>query len=99
MVRDANCGAVVSGMSLNPGEGMDVYKPVLRGRNAMECHKESVEALENNALLYRTVARVAGKCLQRRASTSDVQRVAANGENDVSQCLSYYYGDCSRGLN
>ncbi|GFS94484.1 hypothetical protein TNCV_2014971 [Trichonephila clavipes] len=30
---------------------------VLRGRNAMECHSEFVEALRNNALPYRTVAR------------------------------------------
>ncbi|GFU18455.1 hypothetical protein TNCV_3407481 [Trichonephila clavipes] len=30
---------------------------VLRGRNAMECHSELVEALENNAPPYRTVAR------------------------------------------
>ncbi|GFX71354.1 uncharacterized protein TNCV_2453651 [Trichonephila clavipes] len=30
---------------------------VLRGRNAIECHSELVEALGNNALPYRTVAR------------------------------------------
>ncbi|GFW42446.1 hypothetical protein TNCV_240431 [Trichonephila clavipes] len=30
---------------------------VLRGKNAMEYHNELVEALGNNALLYRTVAR------------------------------------------
>ncbi|GFU18500.1 hypothetical protein TNCV_3787581 [Trichonephila clavipes] len=30
---------------------------VLRGRNAMECLSELVEALENNAPPYRTVAR------------------------------------------
>ncbi|GFY06073.1 hypothetical protein TNCV_3107521 [Trichonephila clavipes] len=29
----------------------------LRGRNVMECHSESVEALGNNALPYRTLAR------------------------------------------
>ncbi|GFT99606.1 HTH_48 domain-containing protein [Trichonephila clavipes] len=33
---------------------------VLRGRNAMECHSELVEALGNNALPYRTVARWVG---------------------------------------
>ncbi|GFY06772.1 hypothetical protein TNCV_2203051 [Trichonephila clavipes] len=30
---------------------------VLRERNAIECHSELVEALGNNALSYRTVAR------------------------------------------
>ncbi|GFW57640.1 uncharacterized protein TNCV_2925591 [Trichonephila clavipes] len=30
---------------------------VLRGRNAMECHSELVEALGNDALPYRTIAR------------------------------------------
>ncbi|GFX05528.1 hypothetical protein TNCV_3434321 [Trichonephila clavipes] len=30
---------------------------VLRGKNAMEYHSELVEALGNNALSYRTVAR------------------------------------------
>ncbi|PRD22236.1 UNVERIFIED_CONTAM: hypothetical protein NCL1_49611 [Trichonephila clavipes] len=33
---------------------------VLRGRNAIECHSELVEALGNNALPYRTVARWVG---------------------------------------
>ncbi|GFX82009.1 histone-lysine N-methyltransferase SETMAR [Trichonephila clavipes] len=31
---------------------------ILRGRNAMECHSELVKALGNNALSYRTVARI-----------------------------------------
>ena len=44
---------------------------VLRGRNAMECHSELVEALGNNALPYRTVARWVGKFQQGRVSTSD----------------------------
>lgn len=47
---------------------------VLRGRNAMECHSELVEALGNNALPYRTVARWVGKFQQGRVSTSDEQR-------------------------
>ncbi|GFV62410.1 HTH_48 domain-containing protein [Trichonephila clavipes] len=47
---------------------------VLGGRNAMECHSELVEALGNNALPYRTVARWVGKFQQGRVSTSDVQR-------------------------
>ncbi|GFW08616.1 uncharacterized protein TNCV_2776371 [Trichonephila clavipes] len=37
---------------------------VLRERNAMECHSELVEALGNNALLYRSVARWIGKFQQ-----------------------------------
>ncbi|GFT86423.1 uncharacterized protein TNCV_3259251 [Trichonephila clavipes] len=47
---------------------------VLRERNAMECHSELVEALGNNALPYRTVARCIGKFQQGRVSTSDEQR-------------------------
>ncbi|GFU01785.1 uncharacterized protein TNCV_1522961 [Trichonephila clavipes] len=44
---------------------------VLRGKNAMECHSELVEALGNNALPYRTVARWIGKLQQGCVSTSD----------------------------
>ncbi|GFR33813.1 uncharacterized protein TNCT_299331 [Trichonephila clavata] len=40
----------------------------------MECHCEFVEALGNNALLYRTVARWVGKFRQGRVSTSDEHR-------------------------
>ncbi|GFY15930.1 uncharacterized protein TNCV_1285751 [Trichonephila clavipes] len=40
----------------------------------MECHRELVEALGNNALPYRTVARRIGKFQQGRVSTSDEQR-------------------------
>ncbi|PRD29735.1 UNVERIFIED_CONTAM: hypothetical protein NCL1_28519 [Trichonephila clavipes] len=40
----------------------------------MKCHSELVEALENNALPYRTVARWLGKFQQGRVSTSDEQR-------------------------
>ncbi|GFX99804.1 HTH_48 domain-containing protein [Trichonephila clavipes] len=47
---------------------------VLRERNAMECHSELVEALGNNALPYRTVARWIEKFQQGRVSTSDEQR-------------------------
>ncbi|GFW68638.1 HTH_48 domain-containing protein [Trichonephila clavipes] len=47
---------------------------VLRERNEMECHSELVEALGNNALLYRTVARWIGKFQQGCVSTSDEQR-------------------------
>ncbi|GFW60087.1 CCHC-type domain-containing protein [Trichonephila clavipes] len=39
---------------------------VLRGRNAMKCHSELVEALGNNILPYRTVARWVGKFQQGR---------------------------------
>ncbi|GFX12993.1 uncharacterized protein TNCV_3659891 [Trichonephila clavipes] len=39
----------------------------------MKCHSELVEALRNNALPYRTVARWIGEFQQRRVSTSDEQ--------------------------
>ncbi|GFW85481.1 HTH_48 domain-containing protein [Trichonephila clavipes] len=48
---------------------------VLRGKNAVECHSELVEAIRNNALPYRTVARWIGKFQQGRVSTSDEQRL------------------------
>ncbi|GFQ86849.1 HTH_48 domain-containing protein [Trichonephila clavata] len=54
---------------------------VLRRRNEMECHSEFVEALGNNALPYRTVARWVGKFQQGRVSTSDEQR-----SDDQSVC-------------
>ncbi|GFV46134.1 HTH_48 domain-containing protein [Trichonephila clavipes] len=66
---------------------------VLRGRNGMECHSELVEALGNNALSYRTVARWIGKFQQGRVSTCDEQRSgrfphgAANAEADGIQSL------------
>ncbi|PRD25756.1 UNVERIFIED_CONTAM: hypothetical protein NCL1_39999 [Trichonephila clavipes] len=47
---------------------------VLRGRNAMECHSELVEAFGNNALPYHTVARWVGNFQLGRVSTSDEQR-------------------------
>ncbi|GFX45065.1 uncharacterized protein TNCV_3431131 [Trichonephila clavipes] len=47
---------------------------VLRERNEMECHSELVEALGNDALPYRTVARWIGKFQQGCVSTSDEQR-------------------------
>ncbi|PRD25964.1 UNVERIFIED_CONTAM: hypothetical protein NCL1_39412 [Trichonephila clavipes] len=47
---------------------------VLRERNAIECHSELVEALGNNVLQYRTVARWIAKFQQERVSTSDEQR-------------------------
>ncbi|GFR17286.1 HTH_48 domain-containing protein [Trichonephila clavata] len=46
---------------------------VLRGRNEMECHSEFGEALGNNALLYRPVARWVGKFQQERVSNRDEQ--------------------------
>ncbi|GFX65337.1 hypothetical protein TNCV_3168841 [Trichonephila clavipes] len=46
---------------------------VLRGRNAMECHSELEEALGNNVLPYRIVARWAGN-----VSTTDDQRGVMN---------------------
>ncbi|GFU80478.1 uncharacterized protein TNCV_3839981 [Trichonephila clavipes] len=47
---------------------------ILCERNAMACHSELVEALGNNALPYRTVARCIGKIQQGRVPTSDEQR-------------------------
>ncbi|GFX19727.1 uncharacterized protein TNCV_2076341 [Trichonephila clavipes] len=41
----------------------------------MECHSELLEALGNNALPYRIVARWVGKFQQGRVSTSDEQRL------------------------
>ncbi|PRD36589.1 UNVERIFIED_CONTAM: hypothetical protein NCL1_08210 [Trichonephila clavipes] len=37
---------------------------ILRGRNAMECHSELLEALGKNALPYRTVALWVGRFQQ-----------------------------------
>ncbi|GFX48552.1 HTH_48 domain-containing protein [Trichonephila clavipes] len=72
---------------------------VLRGKNAMECHSELVEALGNNALPYRTVARWIGKFQEGRVSTSDEQRGAANAEADGIQRLPHHCGDSSRVLH
>ncbi|GFX61473.1 HTH_48 domain-containing protein [Trichonephila clavipes] len=69
---------------------------VLRGRNAIECHNELVEALGNNALPYRTVARWVGKFQQGRVSTNDDQRGVANAETDGIQRFSHRCGDRSR---
>ncbi|GFV00109.1 HTH_48 domain-containing protein [Trichonephila clavipes] len=46
----------------------------LRERNAVERHSELVEALEINALSYRTVARWIGKFQYGRVSTNHEQR-------------------------
>ncbi|GFU99181.1 uncharacterized protein TNCV_1228951 [Trichonephila clavipes] len=46
----------------------------LRGRNAMKCHIELVEALGNNAIPCSTVAWWVGKFQQGHVSTSDEQR-------------------------
>ncbi|GFV65045.1 uncharacterized protein TNCV_4670761 [Trichonephila clavipes] len=46
----------------------------LRERNTMKCHIELMEALGNNAIPYRTVARWIGKFLQGSVSTSDELR-------------------------
>ncbi|GFQ82429.1 HTH_48 domain-containing protein [Trichonephila clavata] len=64
---------------------------VLRGRNAMECHSELVEALGNNALPYRTVARWVGKrqglCQPVRQQVTRFTHGAANAETDGIQRL------------
>ncbi|GFT22058.1 HTH_48 domain-containing protein [Trichonephila clavipes] len=72
---------------------------VLPGRNAMECHSELVEALGNNVLPYRTVARWVGRFQPGRVSTSDEQRGAANVEADGTQHLPHRCGKSSRGLH
>ncbi|GFT00917.1 HTH_48 domain-containing protein [Trichonephila clavipes] len=71
---------------------------VLRERNAMEFHRELVEALGNNALTYRTVARWVEKFQQGRVSTSDEQRSVENADADGIQHLPHRCGDSSRGL-
>ncbi|GFQ88602.1 HTH_48 domain-containing protein [Trichonephila clavata] len=52
----------------------DIKIAVLRGKKGMEWYSKFVEALGNNALPYRTVARWVGKFQQERMSTSDEQR-------------------------
>ncbi|GFW90827.1 HTH_48 domain-containing protein [Trichonephila clavipes] len=54
---------------------------VLRERNAIECHTELVEALGNNTLPYRTVARWIVKFQQGRG-----QPVMRNIRDDRSVC-------------
>ncbi|GFX43480.1 uncharacterized protein TNCV_4875001 [Trichonephila clavipes] len=72
---------------------------VLRERNAMECHSELVEALRNNALPYRTVARWIGKFQQGRVSTSDRQRLGRRvsvrtdlARGVIEQLMDYFKG-------
>ncbi|GFT93877.1 HTH_48 domain-containing protein [Trichonephila clavipes] len=66
---------------------------VLRGRKVMKCHSALVDAIGNNALPYRIVARWVGKFQQGRVSTCDKQRSrrfthgAANAEADGIQRL------------
>ncbi|GFT43491.1 HTH_48 domain-containing protein [Trichonephila clavipes] len=76
-----------------------IHISILRGRNAMECRIELVEALRNNALPYRTVARWVGKFQQGRVSTSDEQRVAINADANGIQRLPHRCGDSSRRLH
>ncbi|GFX61365.1 uncharacterized protein TNCV_4894091 [Trichonephila clavipes] len=76
---------------------------VFRGRkNAMKCHSELMEAFENNALPYRTVARwepIRGRRFATRQDTANAVREqvtrfthdAANAEADGIQCLSYHW--------
>ncbi|GFW76849.1 HTH_48 domain-containing protein [Trichonephila clavipes] len=72
---------------------------VLQRRNAMEYHKELVEALWNNALPYRLVAQWVGKFQQRHVSISDEQRGAENAETDGIQRLSHRCDDSIKGLH
>ncbi|GFU29502.1 HTH_48 domain-containing protein [Trichonephila clavipes] len=71
---------------------------VVRGGSAMECHSELVEALGNNALPYRAVARWVGKFQQGRVAASDEQRGVANVDVHGIQHLPHRCGDNSRGL-
>ncbi|PRD34948.1 UNVERIFIED_CONTAM: hypothetical protein NCL1_13033 [Trichonephila clavipes] len=66
-------------------QGAFIKIAVLRGRNAIECHSEFVEALENNALPYSTVARWVGKFQQGLVSTTDEQRGGANADEGSIQ--------------
>ncbi|GFV13978.1 putative molluscan insulin-related peptide(s) receptor receptor beta chain [Trichonephila clavipes] len=74
----------------------DIKIAVHRGRNAMECDSELVEALGNNALPDRVVARRVGKFQQGRVSTTDEQRGAANADADSIQLLPHRCGYSSR---
>ncbi|GFX81070.1 HTH_48 domain-containing protein [Trichonephila clavipes] len=71
---------------------------VVRERNATECRSELGEALRNNALQYRTVARWVGKFQQGHVSTCDGQCGAENADADGIQRLPYRCGDSSRGI-
>ncbi|GFX99676.1 HTH_48 domain-containing protein [Trichonephila clavipes] len=76
-----------------------IKKAVLRGRIAMECHGELVEALGNYTLPYRTVARWVGKFQQGRVSTSDERRGEVNADADDIQRFPHRCGYSSRRLH
>ncbi|GFQ71241.1 HTH_48 domain-containing protein [Trichonephila clavata] len=69
-------------MKVTHGEQRTYIKiAVLRGRNEMECHSELAEALGNNALPYRTVARWI------ESSSKDVcQPMMSNVRDERSVC-------------
>ncbi|GFS88835.1 hypothetical protein TNCV_1000451 [Trichonephila clavipes] len=56
------------------GTAVSVTNHYTGWRNEMEYHSELVEALGNNALPYRTIARWIGKFQHGRVSTTDEQR-------------------------
>jgi hypothetical protein len=59
---------------------------MLQGRNARECHSELVDAVGNNALLYRTVMRL----FQRGCATSGDLKCSGqlvSVRNDVSRAV------------
>ncbi|GFU69070.1 uncharacterized protein TNCV_4457971 [Trichonephila clavipes] len=68
---------------------------VLRGRNAMECLSELVEALGNNALPYHSAEPIRGRRLATREDIANAVREqvtqfthdSVNAEADGIQCL------------
>ena len=62
---------------------------ILYGRNARECDRELVEAVRNNDLPCRTVARWIDDFQRRREATSDLQRVGryVSVRTDVSYAV------------
>ncbi|GFV50334.1 uncharacterized protein TNCV_622421 [Trichonephila clavipes] len=73
---------------------------VFRERNAMECHSGLVEALGNNALPYRTIARWIGKFQQVRVSTGDEQHSGrpVSGRTDLTSAVIEQLMDYIKGL-
>ncbi|GFV47716.1 transposable element Tcb2 transposase [Trichonephila clavipes] len=65
----------------------------------MECHSELLEALGNNALPYRTVARWIEKFQQGRVSTSDEQRSGPPHRFTTLETISNYRGTAIRGFS
>ena len=63
--------------------------PVLRGRNAKQCHSELTEALGNRALPHRTVARWAAANQRGRLASADLRRTGRprSARTDVARAV------------